>query len=366
MTKKRFTPVEQQTPAAPEFERETKPKASNGASQATMFRNLFLIACAAVLVLAYFAFFSGSTGSSAKLGTDGDVQAVLGKTYVELGNKYDNIPDPEDSTTKVTYWRFSDMSQRWGFCSIIKMPEPYPNMLMITDAGLKITKIKNMNEFSQAGADKRAEYSDVMLRYEGRSLNEFSYLESSPDEGSITQFREILRDSLAKALKVMYINEYGMDSFKANFPQGIKFSKVGTRLETWRVTTEDGKEIGSGNFEGRKYAFLSASACGSCRARITEIAQDMKTKGGMKPDQIIIIYTGKPEEKAKIKDMLAGEYLVLDPDSANFCKMISFTEGSPSMMLVDSKGIVVAKENSRGLEDEETKRKTLENFYSTP
>ncbi len=365
MTKRRFTPVETNA-AAPEIERETKPRVNDGSSQATMFRNLFLIACAAVLVLAYFAFFSGSTGGSAKSGADGDVQAILGKTYVELGNKYASIPDPEDQTTKVTYWRFSDMSQRWGFCSVITMPEPYPNMLMITDAGLKITKIKNMNEFSQAGADKRAEYTDVMNRYEGRSLTEFSYLESSPDEGAIRQFREILRDSLAKALKVMYINEYGMDSFKANFPQGIKFSKVGTKLEPWRVTTEDGKEIGSGNFEGRKYAFLSASACGSCRAKITEIAQDMKTKGGMKPDQIVIIFTGKPEEKAKIKDMLAGEYLVLDPDSANFCKMISFTEGSPSMMLVDSKGIVVAKENSRGLEDEEAKNKTLESFYNNP
>jgi hypothetical protein len=245
------------------------------------------------------------------------------------------------------------------------MPSPYPDLLLMTDATLKIQKIKNITDFPKAGADRRAEYLDILTRYDNRSLDAFQRLEKGNDDGEVRNFREILRDKIAKALKVMNISENGIDWFRQNYPQGIKFSKVGSTLDPWRVTCEDGREINSSMFTGRKYAFLSATKCGKCRATVTEIAQDMVTKGGMSKDQIIFIFAGMPEETNTLKDMLTGEYLVKDPDQANFCKMISFTEGSPSMMLIDSSGTVVAKEDATSLDDMPAREKILKSFYES-
>lgn len=368
MTKKRFTPVESLnvTPVTDNVQKRKSVSQTDGTSPQSNFKTLFIISCVAIVVLGYFAFFGRGSGGSSKTTTaNSDVQAVLGRAYVELGQVSENVTDPDDSSNKVTFWRFSDIRGTWGYCTMLTMPNPYPNLLLMTDATLKITKIKNMSDFPMAGADRRAEYLDAMSRYDNRTLLDFQHIEKSTDEGEVRTFREIMRDSIAKALKVMCIDQNGIDWFRQNFPQGIKFSKVGTKLEPWRVTCEDGREINSSMLAGRKYAFLSASACGSCRATVTEISQDMLTKGGMGKDQLIFIFTGKPEEKSKMKDMLSGEYLVLDQDQANFCKMISFTEGSPSIMLIDSSGTVFAKEDATSLNDVEGRAKTLKNFYES-
>lgn len=365
MTKKRFTPVDPLNVAPVAGTVQQKKNVSQESSQGN-FKTLFIISCVVIVVLGYFAIFGhGSGGSSKTTIANSDVAAVLGKAYVELGQVSENVTDPDDASNKVTFWRFTDIKGSWGYCTILTMPNPYPNLLMMTDATLKITKIKNMSDLPMAGADRRAEYLDAMTRYDNRTLLDFQHLERWTDEGEVRTFREILRDNIAKSLKVMCIDQNGLDWFSQNFPQGIKFSKVGTKLEPWRVTCEDGREINSSMLAGRKYAFLSASACGSCRATITEISQDMLTKGGMGKDQLIFIFTGKPEEKAKMKDMLSGEYLVLDQDQANFCKMISFAEGSPSLMLIDSTGTVVAKEDATSLNDVEARAKLLKEFYQS-
>ena len=367
MTKKRFTPVEplNVAPMAENVQKKKNPLQGEASPQQGSFKTLFIISCVAIVVLGYFAFFGRGTtnGSPRTSAANSEIQIALGKAYVELGQVSENVADPDDASNKVTFWRFTDIRGSWGYCTVLTMPNPYPNLLLMTDATLKITKVKNMSDFPMAGADRRAEYLDAMMRYENRTLLDFQRLEGSTDEGEVREFREIMRDNIAKALKVMCIDQNGIDWFTQNFPQGIKFSKIGSKLEPWRVTCEDGREINSSMLAGRKYAFFSASACGSCRATVTEISQDMLTKGGMGKDQIIFIFTGKPEEKAKIKDMLSGEYLVLDQDQANFCKMISFMEGSPSMMLIDSSGTVFAKENSTSLNDAEGRAKTLKNFY---
>lgn len=368
MTKKRFTPVEPINVSMntdPGQATKTSKSKDPGASQAN-FKTLFIVSCVAIVVLAYFAFFGGGSGGTTKSSfATSDAQAVLGKAYVELGQVYENVSDPDDPSNKITFWRFSDIKNSWGYCTVLPMPNPYPDMLLMTDATLKIQKIKNMGDLPMAGADRRAEYLDAMSRYDNRTLIDFQHLERWTDEGEVRTFREILRDRLANALKIMSISENGIDWFRQNFPQGIKFSKVGSKLEPWRVTCEDGRDINSSMLAGRKYAFLSATKCGSCRATVTEIAQDMVTNGGMGKDQIIFIFAGKPEEKSTLKDMLTGEYLVMDPDQANFCKMISFTEGSPSMMLVDSSGTVVAKEDATSLNDVEGRNKILKEFYKS-
>ena len=368
MTKRRFTPVDSNGNTSegyfPAKKLENVPSPNGGGAN---FKTLFIIACVAILVLGYFAFFggkgsSGGTGSLAV--SNSEVLKALGTSYIEIGKVKENVQDTDDPTNKVTYWQFSDVRGNWNFCSVITMPDPFPNVILITDATLKISKVKNITDFSKAGADRRAEYNDAMKNWEGRSLVDFSSLERSSDEGDLRKFRELLRDGLAKTLKVMCVEEYGQEWFAQNFPQGIKFSRVGTKLQPWRVQCEDGREISDGTFAGRKYAFMSASSCGSCRATISEISQDMRTRGGMSPDQIIMIFTGKPEEKDKMKTMMAGEYLVLDADQANFCKMISFTEGSPAIMLIDQNGMVYAKEGAASLNDAQGRDKLLQGYYS--
>jgi hypothetical protein len=365
MTKRRFTPVES-AHAEPVKQQPVRKHVQAEPSQPNNYKTLFIVACVVILVLGYLAFFGNKGGGSigSISATKSELTTVLGTTYIELSKTNENIPDPDEPGTKVTYWRFSDLIGNNAYCTILSMPEPFPNMLLVTDINLKIMKVKNITDFSKAGSDRRAEYIDMMSRYEGRSLLDFSTLERAYDEGEMRQFREMLRDRIAIALKVMYINEMSYESFKSMFPQGIKFSRVGSKLEPWVATTEDGREINSSMFAGKKYAFLSASACGSCRATITEISQDMRTTGNMDPSQIILIFTGKPEEKSKMKTNMAGEYLILDPDQSSFCKKISFTDSSPSALLIDQNGMVFGKEGPTGLNDIEARRKLLEGFYN--
>ena len=63
-----------------------------------------------------------------------------------------------------------------------------------------------------------------------------------------------------------------------------------------------------------------------------------------------------------LKNQMKGEHLVYDENMRGFAKSLNLFEG-PSMMLVNSEGIVIAKEPSQRLSDQVNVDKVLQIFF---
>jgi len=327
------------------------------------YKVLFYIACALVVVLFVIMVvpFGGSSGSRAS--SDEDIHELIGKSYVDLGRKA-VATDIDDMSKKATYWTWTDQNGAWGYCTKLDIPG-YPDVLMVVDLNIKIITMIADGPLG-IGPKGQAEFEDVLVSYEGRSLLEFTYLETSIPEGDTAQFRGLLRDITAQALKILYVEVNGEQMFRSNFPQGIKFAKVGTKLEPWSTKLYKGGTADSDDYRGRKYAFLSTSSCGSCRNTVINISQRLQNEGGLSTDQIFIIFTSQEEKIHYIEKQMSGENLIHDLSQRKFSREIFLTEASPCMMLVDGNGVVTAKAGSRLLNDDDSLNEILQQFFSAP
>jgi hypothetical protein len=291
------------------------------------------------------------------------VATVLGKSYVELG-KREEAQDMDDLNTKIDYWTWTDRNNAWGYCSIIPV-EDHPSMLLIVDPNMKIIKIEPTSEFSVAGGDKRAEYREILTRYEGRTLADFTSLESTIGNTETRFFREMLRDNIAQTLKVMYVKLIGKSVFESNFPQGIKFAKIGTKLNPWKTIDSNGQEIGSAQYSGSKYAIFATTSCGSCVNSVMAHSAKLQNEGRMSASQIVIVFTSAKEKVEFLKNQLRGEHLVMDENMKGIGKELHLFDG-PSMMLVSKDGIVFSKETNTTLNDTMAVDKVLQEYYKLP
>ena len=276
MSKKKYNPITEQ---------KSVKKKSIGEPP---YKALFYIACVLIVILFVIIVipFGGSSGNSAS--SDSEIHELMGRAYVDLGRKAE-ASDIDDSSKKITYWTWTDQNGAWGYCTKLSIPG-YSDVLMVVDSNIKIITMIADGPLG-IGPKGQAEFEDVLVSYEGRSLLEFTYLETSIPEGDTAQFRGLLRDITAQALKILYVEVNGENMFRSNFPQGIKFAKVGTKLEPWSVDLYRGGSARSDDYRGRKYAFLSTSSCGSCRNTIINISQRLQNEGGLSTDQIFIIFT---------------------------------------------------------------------------
>lgn len=364
MSKKSYKPVQQAEEAVKSAE--TKPAratANHGHSQQVknpfkIIAYTFMSTTLVLLIILTATLFSCSSGGASS--SDSSIASVLGKSYVTLGRK-EVAANPDDKSQEITFWTWQDRNNAWGYCTVMDVPN-YPSILLIVDANFKIEKLQEMSEFPIAGADKRAEYRDILGRYEGRTLVDFTSLELNVAEGDTRIFREMLRDQVARSLMTMYVKINGDEQFNTLFPQGIKFAKVGTKLNAWSVSDADGKEISSNYYAGRKYAIFTTTSCGSCINTCIGLAQRLITEGSMSPDQISIVFTSAKDKVDYLKNQMKGEHLVYDENMRGFAKSLNLFEG-PSVMLVNSEGIVIAKEPSQRLSDQVNVDKVLQIFF---
>ncbi len=362
MSKKKYKPIlsesaiKEQAPAKT-VRREGAPSTGN------VYKTWFFILLAAYVALfGVFVVILSSSGGGASTSQDSNISTVLGKSYVELGRR-EEAPDPEDPSYSLTYWTWTDRNNAWGYCADVPIPlAQYPSILLIVDPNIKILKLQPMSEFSTAGIDRRAELKDVLTRYEGRTLVDFVNLETTISEGETRVFREVLRDNIAKALKVMYVKINGLDQFKATFPQGIKFAKIGTKLNPWSTVTKDGLEVSDAYYRGRKYAIFTTTSCGSCINTVMGLAGRLQTEGGMSADQVIVVFTSAKDKSEVLKSQLKGEHVIYDENMKGISKTLNLFEG-PSMMLIDGKGVVFAKEPSNRLSDSISVDKVLQMYF---
>ncbi len=357
MAKKKYMPITDED-VAPE-KKVRKPKASGeGFNYKTLFYvSLILV----VLLIAVFVIPWG--GSSSNETHDEKIHTLLGSSYVELGRK-ETATDIDDASNKVVYWTWNDRNGAWGYCTELPIPG-YPNVLLVVDSNVKVVGMIETSPIG-AGIKRQAEYKDILEKYSGKSLLDFTYIETSIPEGETSKFRGLLRDAAANAMKVLYIEVNGESMFRSNFPQGIKFAKVGSKLEPWSVELYGGGTLSSNQYKGRKYAFLATSSCGSCRNTIVNISQRLQNEGRMGTDQIIMIYTSKEEKLEYLQKQITDEPVILDVSQRGFSTKISLTESTPCMMLVDGNGTVVAKAGSQILSDTSSMNKILEGFFSAP
>jgi len=330
------------------------------------YKSMFFVACFVIVVLVVLMFIPiGSGGSISKSGDDSEIHNLLGRSYVELGRR-EVAQDFEEPGYELEYWFWTDRNGAWGYCTEVEVGGGYPSVLMVLDSNIKIVSLIETSDFQVVGTKRQAEFEEALDNYRGRTLMEFTYLETSIPSGDTAEFRGLLRDAVAQAMKVIYIQTNGMDIFNSNFPQGIKFAKVGTELENWSTATADGATITSADYRGRKYAFLATSSCGSCINTVIGVSQRLQNEGRLSPEQIIVIFTSADDKADNLKKRLSGEVLVYDRGQTGFSKQISLTESTPCMMLVNSDGIVAAKAGSRSLDDTSSQDKILENFFGMP
>lgn len=360
MSKKKYVPVAK-TPA------ETAPvlKAKGfEPQQGDFWKKMFFVSTALALVFAVilgFTLFVGSSSGGSK--SDSDIETVLGKSYVDLG-KREQAQDPEDLNTKIDFWTWTDRNNAWGYCSVVPV-DGYPSILVITDPNLKIMRLMQTTEFSVAGGDKRAEFEKILENYEGRTLQDFTNLESTIGDTETRFFREMLRDGIAQTLKILYVKMNTKEVFDSHFPQGIKFAKIGTKLNPWKTFNADGEEVSSSTLGGSKYAIFATTSCGSCINTVMGFAQKLETEGRMSPKQIIIVFTAAKEKVDFLKGQMKGEHLVMDENMKGIGKELNLFEG-PSMMLVNSDGVVFSKETNTTLNDTTSMDKVLQEFHKLP
>lgn len=362
MSKKKYVPVAKTPVEAVTQPVRQRKEADPG--NGSFWKNLFYVATSVAVVLAIvlaFTLFTG--GSSGGGGSDSDVATVLGKSYVELGKRED-AQDLDNLNTKISYWTWTDRNNAWGYCSLIPV-EGYPSMLLIVDPNMKIIKLEPTTEFSVAGGDKRAEYREILTRYEGRTLADFTSLESTIGDTETRFFREMLRDGIAQTLKVMYVKLIGKEVFESNFPQGIKFAKIGTKLNAWKTINTNGEEVSSSAFSDSKYAIFATTSCGSCVNTVMGLAARLENEGKMSPSQVVIVFTSAKEKVEFLKNQLRGEHLVMDENMKGIGKELNLFDG-PSMMLVNRDGIVFSKETNTTLNDTMAVDKVLQEFFKLP
>lgn len=359
MGKKKYTPITDEDVVVEKKVRKPK-KTGEGLGYKTLF---YVTLGLAVLLLALFTVPSLFGSGSSKETHDEKIHTLLGSSYVELGRK-ETATDIDSSSNKVVYWTWNDRNGAWGYCTELPIPG-FPNVLMVVDSNVKVMGMIETKPIG-AGVKRQAEYKDILEKYTGKSLLDFTYIETNIPEGETAKFRGLLRDAAANAMKVLYIEVNGESMFRSNFPQGIKFAKVGSKLEPWSVELHKGGTLSSNQYKGRKYAFLATSSCGSCRNTIINISQRLQNEGRMGTDQIVMIFTSKEEKLHYFEKQMTSEHLVLDISQRGFSSKISLTESTPCIMLIDGEGTVVAKAGSQTLNDADALNKILENYFSAP
>jgi hypothetical protein len=356
MGKKKYNPIVETV----EPKKREVAKREPGKKGEAPFKILFFLSILLVVIL--FVAFVVPWNSNKASTNDSKIHELLGNSYVELGRK-ESATDIDDPSFKITYWTWSDRNGTWGYCTELPIPG-YPNILLVVDSNVRIISMIETGDLG-VGVRGKAEFKDALEKYNDKTLIDFTYLENTIHEGETAKFRGLLRDSAMKSMKVLYIEVNGESMFNSNFPQGLKFASVGTKLKAWTVELHGGGTISSKDFKGRKYAFLATSSCGSCRNTVVNISQRLQNEGGMSTDQIIFIYTSKEEKLSYLQKQMNGEQLVLDVSQRGFSKKISLTESTPCIMLVDGNGIVNAKAGSQLLNDANSLNKILEGYFKT-
>ncbi len=174
----------------------------------------------------------------------------------------------------------------------------------------------------------------------------FMTLGMLPKDPSFIPYTQGIREVVAQSLKLMYIEKFGFDKYRTEFPSGMLSFKPGMTVPIPPMETTKKTKITPQSLAGKPTVFILISSCASCRNRALEV-KGILTKAGLAENRIIFISKSPVDKLEGFLGQIGNSHLVIDSDQ-RISAMLNLSS-SPSLLAINSKLSVTAQLDSAKL-----------------
>ncbi len=174
----------------------------------------------------------------------------------------------------------------------------------------------------------------------------FMTIGKTPKNASYIPYAQGIREAVAQSLKLMYIEKFGFDKYRIEFPSGMLSFKPGMAVPIPPMETTKKTKITPQSLAGKPTVFILISSCASCRNRALEV-KSILTKAGLAENRIIFISKSPVDKLEGFLRQIGNSHLVIDSDQ-RISAMLNLSS-SPSLLAINSRLSATAQLDSAKL-----------------